>query len=323
MMNNLNFKLIASALILFVWGFFLHDPLGIFEKNYASADKFFPFESLNELKKIEVYYGKKKDKEFILKKGQWFLEFKNDDKDELTSYRADSKVLDEKIQKLGKIKKYHEITSDKKKFEEYQVSAKDLSLIIIDENEKKYKIYLGKNGATYNSTLIRLDGEDDIYSVRGSLREDWRSDLNSYRDKKAFLVHKDNIHQIIFSGKNRYRLEKMEDKTWKVVWGITESNANENQVKSLLNTIESLQGASFLDKKVNRLYAKLILMLNNNIEKEMNVYQINKNEFAFQTSDNPYLMKIPEYQINNLFIPIEEIKATTNSKSNNKIESKP
>lgn len=316
MKNNRNIQLLVSAAVLFIWGFLLHDPFGLFEKNYASAEKFFSFESLNELKTIQVYYGNRKDKEFMRKKDSWYLEYTNKDskeKNETITYRADAKALNEKIKKLSEIKRYHEVTSDPKKYEEYSVSKEDLSLVITDENDKKVKIFLGKAAATYNSTLVRMSDEEMVFSVRGSLREDWRSDINSYRDKSAFFAKKESIHQIIFAGKNRYRLEKTDNKEWKAIWGITESKVDQKKLGALLQSIESLQGVSFYEKKAGvRVYAKMILMLSNNIEKEMVIYKIAKNEYVFQTTDNPYLMKIQESQMNNLFIPFEEIKQREN-----------
>ncbi|GEM_PF-2589611 len=306
MLKKPNVIFLASATILLLMGFLIHDPFSLLERKYEDADRFFELENIDQLKSIKVMQGKDIDKKFTKENDIWVLSFHKGE--EAFRYNADKKALDDRLKKLFQIRKFNEVTSDSARYEEYKVSDNDMSLEMETEGGKKYVVYIGKSAETHNTTMVRLVPEKEVYSVKGALRDEWRSEADAYRDKKAFNINVNDIQQVIFTGKNRYRLEKNEKGVWHVNWGAIVSDAKSDRIKAILDGLRKLEGSSFYDGTPGKLESKIAVMLANDQEVEVEIFNIKDNELVFRSTENPYWMKIPRYQIDPILVPYEEIK---------------
>lgn len=301
-LKNRNIILSITAVLLFIAGLMSNDPFGWFEYSYAKAEKLLEIKNSENIKKVTVNKGSEELLEFERRSDGWYVSEKGE------TYRADSKKVKENLEKVLDIKRYRVVTSDKEKFSEYGVDKESLSLTISTENGKD-RIFIGVPGSTFNTTLVRLEGEEEVYSARGTLLDDFNRGADLYRDKKLLQFVPANVTGITLKGPENYSLTR--DTTG--IWTFNnESPAAEDEVNRLLTELSSLEGSGFVEKPSARDYGTIALTFSNNMTKEIQVKGSgDDSDYYVRSTDNDAWMSIARYKIQSLFIA----QSTITSKS--------
>lgn len=92
-------------------------------------------------------------------------------------------------------------------------------------------------------TYVRLDGEDEVYTVEGFLNSSFDRSINDWRDKSLLRIKKDNVTKISFNYPDSgFVADKREKKWW-----IGNVLADSIKLNSFLNQLEFKNASAFAD----------------------------------------------------------------------------
>jgi hypothetical protein len=92
-------------------------------------------------------------------------------------------------------------------------------------------------------TYVRLEGEDEVYTVDGFLESSFNRPFNDWRDKSLLRIKRDAIAKVSFNYPDSGFLVEKRDKKW---W-IENQLADSVKVKQYLNQLELKNAATFAD----------------------------------------------------------------------------
>ncbi len=110
-------------------------------------------------------------------------------------------------------------------------------------NEVVRKIYVGKVSSTQIYTYIMLEGDDNIYSIRGNLPSRI-SDKNSMRDKRFIKLNRESVLRMSLESNEldtRFLFKDKED-----IWGSKIYETDDAEIKSVVNMLDPLRCKSYL-----------------------------------------------------------------------------
>ncbi len=295
--RNRNVILLMAVIVTFVIGFLTNDPFLWFEASYARSKPLVKNVSLEDVRRFTVVVNDSDRRVFSRTSSGWLLQQAE------RNYTADAKKINEALKKLLDIRRYQQITSSKEKHAEFEVADNNFHVILEGENQKELaRIYLGKIGSAYNSTMVRLHGEDAVYAAQGTVRNDWNQNIDSYRDKSLLQVAKPNIKEVTVTGKNQFKLTLNEVSGWQLFHKGKETAADKNRVDSFLSQMADLKGSRFFNDKAPSLAYKVLLTLQGNLTKELEIFgPLKEGDYIARSTDNDALMHLPKYQIDNFF----------------------
>lgn len=129
------------------------------------------------------------------------------------------------------------------KWDTYQVGdSTSLEVVVLDKNEKAIAHWLiGKQsqGATY----ARLDGETEIYALRGYLQGEFNKSFADWRNKTFLDVNTAAVDKVVFGypADSSFVLEKRDG------WMIGDGKADSVKVEQYLGRLHSRNLSSFAD----------------------------------------------------------------------------
>ena len=144
-----NFSLLGANITLFLLALLVNDPLDLFNKTYANAEKLLENITVESVKTIQV--NAEEGQSFIFQKtnGQWVV-FTNKE----NQFKADESRLIERLERLIDIRDFQVVTSNTEKQKGFEVTDQNFSISVESQGEERTKIILGKSGASFNSTLV-------------------------------------------------------------------------------------------------------------------------------------------------------------------------
>ncbi|RME90613.1 MAG: DUF4340 domain-containing protein [Candidatus Hydrogenedentota bacterium] len=318
--RKFNISLLVTAVILFLLGLWVNDPFRWKVVTYKESPLLIKNVSVNDISEVLIEKGKEK---INLKKENavWYVSSEN------TKYRADTNRISKNLSEILEIHRYQKVTSSKEKHKDYEVATpkegEELKALRITAKDNKGKtlftIYLGKQGATYNSTLVRLEGEDAVYSAKGALRNNWKIDVDFYRDKQLLNLVAANVKEITVTGKKTLKLRRNDKQKWEV-FSAGWKEANQDKVNNLLKDFLTLQGTKFIKEAVrDPFFVKVnIALVSGNTETVMVRGPGKENNYIVQTTYTPYWMSVPSYRIDNFLNKPEDLLPPKQSKPNKK-----
>lgn len=302
--KNLNIRLLLAGVVLFVIGFLLNDPVGMFESDYDSSPKLLSLKTKSDVDAITI--KPQSGPEIFLKKSQngWSVKAS----DNKVHYPADSKRIEGAIEKLIDLRKFYDITSSPDKYAGFELDDKGLTLTI-SMGGKKQTLIIGKQGSSFNTSLVRLKTDKTVYSVRGNLKSDWNQNMDFFRNKKLFQLSRDNLSELVFSGPQNYILKSTGGGKWDISFANRDFPTNSVKINRILDDLISLEGMEFYYlPQTGYPYGSIRINLKSNTSFTL---QINKwgTDYLVKSEYNPYWQKIPEYRIKSLFPAFNDVKA--------------
>jgi hypothetical protein len=304
--KNINIRLLVLNKILFITGFLLSDPFHFFETSYEKAPKLLKMASKSDITSIKIVHDKNSAIELKKSESGWSVTGFDLQKD----YPADFGKIESALEKLMEMRKYNEVTSNAQRYDEFEVGDKGL-LVELKNANKVLSLYVGKQGSSFNTSLVRMKDDKTVYSVRGNLKADWNQTPDYFRIKQLFHLTKDNIKEIVVSGPINLSLKNTEKNTWSVEMGMTAIDANQVRANRMIDDLSLLEGTEFYNLSNLPLsvvpYGKIKITLKSNTGFNLEVNRVG-NEFIAKSEQNPYWQKVPEYRIKSIFPEINEIK---------------
>ena len=306
--KNLNVRLLCINLVVLVAAFLVNDPVHLFESTYAKSPRLLAFKTKSEVSEVSI--RQPNAPQLILKKSDngWSAQAAGQAMD----FPADASHIEKALDNLMDLHKYFEVTSTDKKYQEFEVDDNSL-LLELKGSGKNAQLYIGKQGSSFNSTMVRLKGEKVVYSVKGNLKSDWNQNLDYFRNKRLFQFSKENIAEISATGASFYTIKSSDEGKW-VLSSAGSIEANPARINRLADDICTLEGMEFNNSPQTGIpYGSIKIQLKSNTGFTLDINRLG-NDFLVKSEHNPFWMKIPEYRIKSLFPPMEELKGNSNSK---------
>jgi len=306
-MNNINIRLLAINKVLFVVAVLLADPFHFFESTYESSPKLLKIKSKADIKEVKISGTENGTINLNKSDSGWAVSMEQQKQE----YPAVGNRIDAALDTILDMRKFYEVTSNKDKHVEFQVNDTNLKLELT-ANNKTYTVYIGKQGASYNTSLVRIKDDSTVYSVKGNLRSDWNQNLDYFRVKKLFQISKENIQEVTATGAKNFHITSAPNNGWNLILGGITMPSNTVRINRLMDDISMLEGTEFYYGPLGGFfYGNIKIILKSNTEFNLKV-QKSGSEYLVQTEQNPYWQKIPEYRINSIFPQLSELSAAGN-----------
>lgn len=305
-LKNINIRLILINLVLLIAVFFLSDPFHLFDTTYEKSPRFFKVKSVSDIQSIKIIQSSNPAIDLHKTENGWSVKSSDQQQD----FPASGSKIETALEKLIDMRKYYEITSKTEKYNEFEVND-DALLVEIKHRDKSESIYIGKQGATYNTTLVRMKGDKIVYSVKGVSKSDWNQNQDYFRQKQLLQITKENIQNVVYTGTKNYVLRNSENEKWTINIGANTMNPNPVKINRLLDDISMMEGFEFYYlPQTGFFYGNIDITTKSNISFKIEVNRLG-NEYIIKSDQNPFWQKIPEYRIKSIFPEINEIMDNT------------
>jgi hypothetical protein len=153
------------------------------------------------------------------------------------------------------------VSRKKEKWSDYQVGDSSTRVQMLAGNESVADLRLGRIGFNQNQmqmqqqqfgqggfggmfTYVRLEGEDEVYTVEGFLGSSFDRSLNDWRDKSLLRIKKDQVTKVAFNYPDSGFVADKRDKKW---W-IGDQIADSTKFKAYLGQLELKNATTFADE---------------------------------------------------------------------------
>jgi hypothetical protein len=238
---------------------------------------FLPQFSIQECSEIRVIEGKESAK--IIRKGTGWLvvptqtipqsattspitQTPSAAQSTVDEYPADSAAVQTALEKLKSLKKDDLISRNPQKQSELEVdSAKGIFVETFNDKGKSLgSLYIGKNGASWDSHFIREKGSNDVYLASGSVKFSFFGDSKRWKDKTITKFDKAFIKSLHIAKGDSAAIDIAKitasptDTSIKEGWELEKPEkvkAKKDKVEDLLNSFSNLKAAEFeTDKSI-------------------------------------------------------------------------
>jgi Domain of unknown function (DUF4340) len=161
------------------------------------------------------------------------------------------------------------VTRKKEKWEDYQVGDSSTRVQFLADGKVMADVRIGRVGFDQNEmqrmqqqqqqgspfggqgaggfggafTYVRLEGEDEVYTVDGFLESSFNRSLNDWRDKSLLRIKKEQVTKVSFNYPDSgFVADRRENKWW-----IGTAMADSTKFKSYLNQLEYKNASAFAD----------------------------------------------------------------------------
>jgi len=206
---------------------------------------------------IKLWPGSEQGKEiqFVRTVGKWSV--KQGDK----QYNMEQGSASSLMGYLVKMVPQKMVTRKKEKWNDYQLGDSSTRVQVLVGNEPVADLRIGRLGFNQNQmqqqqqfgggggfngafTHVRLEGEDEVYTVDGFLESSFNRPLNDWRDKSLLRIKKDQVTKVAFNYPDSGFVVDKRDKKW---W-IGNQMADSNKFKVYLNQLELKNASNFADE---------------------------------------------------------------------------
>ncbi len=195
--------------------------------------------NIREANKIEVIKGEE-IQELSRVENKWVVSSKS-------GVDADQGAVNEMINKAEEITKNDIASTNPEKKSSFEVDESGVEIKMYSGDSLITDFFVGKAGADFNSTYVRLAEEDDVYLTKNYIRMYF--DKTDFRDLTVLDFDKEQVSEIKIDqkGKEITILMKEEGK-WKAEW-YDEFKMDESKVTSLLSSLSKLSAKDVIVDK--------------------------------------------------------------------------
>lgn len=207
---------------------------------------------------IKVWPGSEKGGELQFIKGSMRWTIKKGDK----QYNLEQGSANSLLNYMVKLVPQKMATRKKEKWNDYQVGDSTTRVQFLAGNDVLADVHIGRVGFDQNAmrqmqqqqqfggggmsgafTYVRLDGEDEVYTVEGFLESSFNRSLNDWRDKALLRIKKDQVVKVSFHYPDSGFVADKRDKKW---W-IGNAPADSIKFNAYLNQLEFKNASAFAD----------------------------------------------------------------------------
>lgn len=240
---------------------------------------------------------------------QWYVS------DDINRYVADSQASVSLVETISQLRIERLVTKGREKREEYEVDdTSGVKVNIFVKGEKANSIIVGRfsyrqigQGGIKMSTMVRLDGEDEVYSVDGGLSMQVKRSIDNFRDKTILNFDPENVKkiEIICPLQNNSLTLQSNDGGWTV----NSETASMGRTINYLNDVKNVKGTGFTSEiKTDSIEEyRLKITLSNGEPIIVESYKI-EDKYIFISSQNEFVLTDSEQLFNRLFLTIDKFK---------------
>jgi hypothetical protein len=175
----------------------------------------------------------------------------------VSEYPADSSLMQTALDKLKTMQKDELISQNPGKQAELEVDTIHGVRVDLanDKGTAFATFYLGKNGADWSTSFVRMKGSNDVYLVGGSVKYSFFADKGRWKDKtitkldRAFakgltIAKKDTVIQLALTAPSPK--DSAAKPAWLIVSPVKDS-AKAPEIDKIFNTLSSLSAMEFED----------------------------------------------------------------------------
>lgn len=177
-------------------------------------------------------------------------------------FPANPRYIETMLKKLAELKVESHISSNKNKYDQYELSDTATYVEAGKEGGKIDKFYIGKQSSSYSHTYMRKADDGDVLLVVGTPRSSLTRDPNDWRDKSVLSLDKSMLEKVVItfsdevvelvrdiSSPSNDSIMVMSDTTWNVIPKRGKPfKADDKVLNRVRNTITRLNASDFLDK---------------------------------------------------------------------------
>lgn len=165
------------------------------------------------------------------------------------SAKADASAVEAMLEKLSTLEVKSIAASRKENYARLEVDDEQAVRVKVGKGDQLLStLFLGAAKAT--GTMLRVEGKDEVFNVKGSLRYAFDKDLKNFRDRVILDVDSEKLSGLkLSSAKGTFNFEKVEGK-WTQVLSKGEkpiARFAPAKVQSLSSTLGRLQASDFVE----------------------------------------------------------------------------
>ncbi len=210
-------------------------------------------------------------------------------------------------------------TRKKEKWQDYNVGDNSTHVSVYHQGSKLADFHVGKLGFVQSGsggfggayTYLRLDDENEVYTVEGFLESSFNNSFNDLRDKTFLKLDKNEIVRLSFQyvGDSSFVVEKRDS-----VWYIGNEKAEASRMEVLLNHIGSKYLVEFADDFTPTGAADASVQMNGKTGAMATVsgWRKNQNDWILTSTLQPrkYFTNKSSSVVSDLFVTRQKLLAT-------------
>jgi len=195
-----------------------------------------------------------------------------------------SQLVASKTDKWGEYK----VDDQGTKVEVYEGANKVLDIILgkfdIDPASLQQQGQFGGQSNPDFTSYVRLQGENEVYSVKGFFEGLASQTADSYRDKQLFKGKREDVQQISFNYPDSAFQVVLRDTVW--MFGNSTKNADSTKVAQYLNTLTTSTGSKFIDQPSGDAIVNIEVKAKDGNTTTFNAYALPKDEADEKAEQN-------------------------------------
>jgi len=230
---------------------------------------------------------------------------------EADDYPTAENKVSELLDKIAGLKADRAVTQTSGSHSRLQVADDDFSRLIEFElaDGTTHRLYLG-TAAAYQVTHMRAGGQDEVYLGSGLSTADANALPSNWVDTLYFSVTQDQVVALTLENKNgRFEFEKDDAGTWAIKDLTGDETFNENNLKSLVSRVASLQMLRPLGKEMQGDYGleepnAVVTVVTRDEEGNTQTYTLRvgaqseeDDSFVVISSESPYYVRVSSYTV--------------------------
>lgn len=235
----------------------------------------------------------------------------------VNSFPVDQKKIDEFFESLKEIKFGYLASKNPQNFSQFSVDQKEgISLTLKGKTGEK-TVILGKSGHEINSFYARGKEENNVYLLKGELKNKVLTSVLAWRDKKIADLKTDQISKLEVEGKIKFILFKNKEGKWEIQSNKKSKILEENQILPFLSSFSPLEAYDFVGEKQkqesqNLLVSKNSYIINFKDNEEKILAQLilaeKDGDYFVKEKSKEEIFKVYSFKINPLLELAKEIK---------------
>jgi hypothetical protein len=239
------------------------------------------------------------------------------------SYRADSASVQSMLEKIENMKKGDLISTNPSKQETFEVDSAQGTYVSVENRDGKQvaSFKIGKTGPEYSSNYVRLIGSDKVYTVGGSIKNSFFTDMKRWRDKTILSFDPSSVERVSLNKKGaesivlKKDLDSLNQPSWRIE-APEQHPANTEEIQKLVNKLGSFKTSDWASDTVTEESLgfqepelTVGIVFENGDEKIMSVGAETGGKFYVRTADSPMVYRVSDYAIRDIDKNLETLKA--------------
>jgi hypothetical protein len=161
---------------------------------------------------------------------------------------ADQGVVDTALEKIGELDALRVAATNPENHERMEVSEdKGVRVIARADGDEVIDLWIGSFNR--GNTFVRVEGDDRVIAVAGSIKFAFNKELKDWRNRRVVDVAPGDVTDIAFQNENgSWRFERGEDDEWQQAEGAAEiERFGASKVQSIVASLARMRATSFGD----------------------------------------------------------------------------